>query len=247
MLSDGFDPQRLDLECWHSGHPDGRGCGGQGGIRTHDTVSRIHAFQASAFSQLGHLSGTHVMAACATFFKRETPASGRSTRMPTIQKDNLWAGFGSGPARCIVPPPHRSGRRERHQTDLARGFWTEPVRGARKNPAARSYRRSGSISQAGRTLGMSYRRAWLLIDDMNQCFRHAVVSASRRFAGRGCGADRVWRGTRPRLSCDRDGGRSCGEETVARARSGAPEITGGEFGQTEENIDPAPQAMKNSC
>ena len=37
--------------------------------------------------------------------------------------------------------------------------------------------RTGSISQAGRTLGMSYRRAWLLIDDMNQCFRDAVVSA----------------------------------------------------------------------
>src|ERR1700741_165155 len=37
--------------------------------------------------------------------------------------------------------------------------------------------RTGSISQAGRALGMSYRRAWLLIDDMNQCFRHAVVSA----------------------------------------------------------------------
>lgn len=36
---------------------------------------------------------------------------------------------------------------------------------------------TGSISQAGRTLGMSYRRAWLLIDDMNQCFRHPVVSA----------------------------------------------------------------------
>jgi len=37
--------------------------------------------------------------------------------------------------------------------------------------------RTGSISQAGRVLGMSYRRAWLLIDDMNQCFRDAVVSA----------------------------------------------------------------------
>ena len=37
--------------------------------------------------------------------------------------------------------------------------------------------RSGSISQAGRTLGMSYRRAWLLIDDLNRCFRHAVVRA----------------------------------------------------------------------
>jgi molybdate transport system regulatory protein len=37
--------------------------------------------------------------------------------------------------------------------------------------------RTGSISQAGRNLRMSYRRAWLLIDDMNKCFRHAVVSA----------------------------------------------------------------------
>jgi molybdate transport system regulatory protein len=36
--------------------------------------------------------------------------------------------------------------------------------------------RTGSISQAGRNLRMSYRRAWLLIDDMNKCFRHAVVS-----------------------------------------------------------------------
>jgi molybdate transport system regulatory protein len=37
--------------------------------------------------------------------------------------------------------------------------------------------KTGSISQAGRALGMSYRRAWLLIDDINQCFRQAVVSA----------------------------------------------------------------------
>lgn len=36
---------------------------------------------------------------------------------------------------------------------------------------------TGSIAQAGRALGMSYRRAWLLIDDMNRCFRSAVVSA----------------------------------------------------------------------
>jgi molybdate transport system regulatory protein len=37
--------------------------------------------------------------------------------------------------------------------------------------------RTGSISQAGRALGMSYRRAWLLVDDMNSCFRDAVISA----------------------------------------------------------------------
>jgi molybdate transport system regulatory protein len=38
-------------------------------------------------------------------------------------------------------------------------------------------RDTGSISQAGRSLGMSYRRAWLLVDDMNQCFREPVVTA----------------------------------------------------------------------
>jgi molybdate transport system regulatory protein len=37
--------------------------------------------------------------------------------------------------------------------------------------------RSGSISQAGRSLGMSYRRAWLLIDDLNHSFNQAVVRA----------------------------------------------------------------------
>ena len=33
----------------------------------------------------------------------------------------------------------------------------------------------GSISAAGRALGMSYRRAWLLVDEMNRCFDPAVV------------------------------------------------------------------------
>jgi molybdate transport system regulatory protein len=36
---------------------------------------------------------------------------------------------------------------------------------------------TGSITQAGKALGMSYRRAWLLADDMNSCFRDAVISA----------------------------------------------------------------------
>jgi molybdate transport system regulatory protein len=35
---------------------------------------------------------------------------------------------------------------------------------------------TGSISQAGRLLDMSYRRAWLLVDDMNRCFREPVVT-----------------------------------------------------------------------
>jgi molybdate transport system regulatory protein len=36
--------------------------------------------------------------------------------------------------------------------------------------------RTGSIAQAGRSLGMSYRRAWLLVDDLNRSFREPVVS-----------------------------------------------------------------------
>ena len=35
--------------------------------------------------------------------------------------------------------------------------------------------REGSISAAGRALGMSYRRAWLLVDTMNRCFRAPLV------------------------------------------------------------------------
>ncbi len=38
--------------------------------------------------------------------------------------------------------------------------------------------REGSISAAGRALGMSYRRAWLLVDAMNRCFHQPLVEAT---------------------------------------------------------------------
>ncbi len=38
---------------------------------------------------------------------------------------------------------------------------------------------AGSISGAGRDLGMSYRRAWALVDEMNQHFRAPLVDSSR--------------------------------------------------------------------
>ena len=49
-------------------------------------------------------------------------------------------------------------------------------------------RKTGSISQAGRSLGMSYRRAWLLIDDLNRCFRTPVV-VTRPGGAKGGGAE----------------------------------------------------------
>ena len=35
--------------------------------------------------------------------------------------------------------------------------------------------RGGSLSQAARELGMSYRRAWQLLDSLNHCFRERVA------------------------------------------------------------------------
>ncbi len=38
--------------------------------------------------------------------------------------------------------------------------------------------RTGSISAAGRELKMSYRRAWLLVDTMNRCFKQPLVETA---------------------------------------------------------------------
>ena len=45
--------------------------------------------------------------------------------------------------------------------------------------------RMGSISAAARALGMSYRRAWLLVDAMNRCWREPLVSATPGAGARG--------------------------------------------------------------
>jgi molybdate transport system regulatory protein len=45
----------------------------------------------------------------------------------------------------------------------------------------------GSISAAGRAMGMSYRRAWLLVDSLNAAFREPLV-VSRTGGTRGGGA-----------------------------------------------------------
>ena len=48
---------------------------------------------------------------------------------------------------------------------------------------------TGSISAAARRLGMSYRRAWLLIDTMNRCFREPVIETAS--GGKGGGGARI--------------------------------------------------------
>jgi molybdate transport system regulatory protein len=43
--------------------------------------------------------------------------------------------------------------------------------------------REGSISAAGRAMGMSYRRTWLLVDEMNRCWREPLVATTRGGGG----------------------------------------------------------------
>lgn len=38
---------------------------------------------------------------------------------------------------------------------------------------------TGSIAAAGRHMGMSYRRAWLLVDAMNKCFAMPLVETTK--------------------------------------------------------------------
>jgi molybdate transport system regulatory protein len=57
--------------------------------------------------------------------------------------------------------------------------------------------REGSISAAGRALGMSYRYTWLLVDSMNRCFEEKLVETAIG-GGRGGGAALTATGRRVR-------------------------------------------------
>ena len=45
--------------------------------------------------------------------------------------------------------------------------------------------RAGSISAGARELGLSYRRAWDLVDTMNHCFKHPLVARVKGGKGGG--------------------------------------------------------------
>ena len=48
-----------------------------------------------------------------------------------------------------------------------------------------SVRQTGSISAAARDMGMPYKRAWVLLDSMNQAFKEPVVEAVTGGSGGG--------------------------------------------------------------
>lgn len=82
--------------------------------------------------------------------------------------------------------------------------------------------REGSISAAGRAMGMSYRRAWLLVDAMNRCFRAPLVE-TRPGGGKQAGA---------RLT-------AAGEAALAAYRALSAQIEGGVPGPDFELLEDA--------
>lgn len=63
----------------------------------------------------------------------------------------------------------------------------EPAMGPGKADLLEAIDREGSISGAGRALGMSYRRTWLLVDSMNRCWAERLVETTPG-GGQGKGA-----------------------------------------------------------
>jgi molybdate transport system regulatory protein len=56
---------------------------------------------------------------------------------------------------------------------------SETAMGPGKADLLEAIDREGSISAAGRALGMSYRRTWLLVDTMNRCWADRLVGTVR--------------------------------------------------------------------
>lgn len=53
-----------------------------------------------------------------------------------------------------------------------------PKLGRGKIGLLRAIRERGSISAAARSMGMAYRHAWVMIDELNRCFAKPVVVSS---------------------------------------------------------------------
>ena len=64
-------------------------------------------------------------------------------------------------------------------------FGGEAMLGPGKAELLQRIRDTGSISAAGRDMKMSYKRAWMLVEEMNAAFRDPLVDRTRGGAGGG--------------------------------------------------------------
>ena len=76
-------------------------------------------------------------------------------------------------------------RHARGPTKLRVMFGPEIAMGPGKAELLEAIAATGSISASAKRLGMSYRRAWLLVDTMNRCFREPLVASAAGGTGGG--------------------------------------------------------------
>ena len=76
-------------------------------------------------------------------------------------------------------------RHARGATKLRVMFGPDIAMGPGKAELLQAIADTGSISASAKRLGMSYRRAWLMVDTMNRCFRKPVVASATGGTGGG--------------------------------------------------------------
>ena len=91
----------------------------------------------------------------------------------------------------------------------------EVALGPGKAELLRRLRETGSISKAAKGMGMSYMRAWTLVQTMNRCFRGPLVQASRGGKQRGGAA----------LTADGERALALYEEMEERSRKATADLT----------------------
>ena len=64
-------------------------------------------------------------------------------------------------------------------------FGTDAMLGPGKTLLLEHIHQTGSISAAGRAMKMSYKRAWMLVEEMNAAFRDPLVDSARGGANGG--------------------------------------------------------------
>lgn len=88
---------------------------------------------------------------------------------------------------------------------------------------------TGSISAAGRAMGMSYKRAWQLVDTMNAMFRAPLVQSSRGGAkGGGAVLTDEGQAVLAEYRALEEKAREAGAENIARLQTMLSDISGGE-------------------
>ncbi len=76
-------------------------------------------------------------------------------------------------------PPRMSEHRENPRLRIRIVFGERGMIGPGKAELLERIDSAGSIAAAGRVMGMSYKRAWMLIETMNAMFREPVVESTR--------------------------------------------------------------------